>query len=241
MGTLVQRALDGATPIQLFEGVREGLANLGYDQIAYVNFGQIQGVASNDLDALTATITYSDAWIGHYTREAYYEHDVLFRMAACNRVPVHWDDARRALDLRPIQKRIFDEGYDAGHRFGSTLPFHAPGGTGATLSISTSGSLSDVRTSRIEAVALAAQFHALYEALSQKADIVAPPPPLSARERECLSWVAAGKSSWDISRILSIAESTVDFHIKNTMRKLNVHSRIGAVLVAARFGELSLR
>ena len=60
---------------------------------------------------------------------------------------------------------------------------------------------------------------------------------LSDRERDCLSWAALGKSSWEIGRILSISENTVVFHIKNAMRKLGVSNR---VLAAAKAIELGL-
>ncbi|WP_456679747.1 MULTISPECIES: helix-turn-helix domain-containing protein [unclassified Bradyrhizobium] len=43
---------------------------------------------------------------------------------------------------------------------------------------------------------------------------------LSAREEQCLRWVAEGKSSWEIAVILRISRNAVDFHIKNAMRKL---------------------
>ncbi|WP_376767374.1 helix-turn-helix domain-containing protein [Paludibacterium denitrificans] len=38
---------------------------------------------------------------------------------------------------------------------------------------------------------------------------------LTPREKECLSWVSAGKTSWEIARILNVAEATVIFHISN--------------------------
>jgi DNA-binding CsgD family transcriptional regulator len=59
---------------------------------------------------------------------------------------------------------------------------------------------------------------------------------LSDREKACLSWTAAGKSSWEISRILSISENTVVFHIKNAMRKLGVTNRTLAAVKAIELG-----
>ncbi|OKO69999.1 MULTISPECIES: LuxR family transcriptional regulator [unclassified Bradyrhizobium] len=46
--------------------------------------------------------------------------------------------------------------------------------------------------------------------------------------------VAKGKSSWEIGRILHISENTVNFHLKNAMRRLGATSRIQAVIVAIR-------
>jgi DNA-binding CsgD family transcriptional regulator len=59
---------------------------------------------------------------------------------------------------------------------------------------------------------------------------------LSDREKACLSWAAAGKSSWEIGRILCISENTVIFHIKNAMRKLGTNSRTLAALKAVELG-----
>ncbi|WP_314963972.1 LuxR C-terminal-related transcriptional regulator [Bradyrhizobium lupini] len=61
---------------------------------------------------------------------------------------------------------------------------------------------------------------------------------LSAREKECLRWVEEGKSSWEIGGILRISQNTVDFHIKNAMRKLDVTTRIQCAIKARRLGLL---
>ena len=59
---------------------------------------------------------------------------------------------------------------------------------------------------------------------------------LSHREIECLTWTAKGKSSWDIAMILEISQNTVNFHMKNAMKKLGTNNRIVAVVKAVRFG-----
>jgi DNA-binding NarL/FixJ family response regulator len=64
-------------------------------------------------------------------------------------------------------------------------------------------------------------------------------PMLTNREKEVLRWLKEGKSSWDISRILQISRHTVDFHIKNLFKKLNVVNRTQAVSEALRRGIIS--
>ena len=70
----------------------------------------------------------------------------------------------------------------------------------------------------------------------------APPAPaavrLSPRESVCLHWAAAGKTSWETGRILEISESTVNFHLRNASRKLQVRGRRAAVAAAIRRGLL---
>ncbi|WP_245318535.1 helix-turn-helix transcriptional regulator [Bradyrhizobium sp. DOA1] len=57
---------------------------------------------------------------------------------------------------------------------------------------------------------------------------------LSEREVECLRWVENGKSSWAIGVILNVSYNTVNFHIKNAMRKLDASTRTQAVVKARR-------
>ncbi|MBM7488009.1 DNA-binding CsgD family transcriptional regulator [Bradyrhizobium sp. USDA 3686] len=57
---------------------------------------------------------------------------------------------------------------------------------------------------------------------------------LSEREKQCLLWVEEGKSSWAIGVILKVSENTVNFHVKNAMRKLETTSRTQCVVKARR-------
>ncbi|MDW9776437.1 hypothetical protein GOA89_32640 [Sinorhizobium meliloti] len=61
-------------------------------------------------------------------------------------------------------------------------------------------------------------------------------PSLTAREKECICWVAKGKSSWDIGAILGISECTVDSHIKIAMKKLGTGNRMVAAKKAKQLG-----
>ncbi len=62
---------------------------------------------------------------------------------------------------------------------------------------------------------------------------------LSEREKEVLSWLAQGKTSWDISIIMGIAERTVNFHACNIMQKLNSVNRAHSVAIAMDMGLIS--
>ena len=55
---------------------------------------------------------------------------------------------------------------------------------------------------------------------------------LNEREIECLTWSARGKTSPEIAQIVSISKRTVNFHIENACRKLNVATRTEAVVKA---------
>jgi DNA-binding CsgD family transcriptional regulator len=54
---------------------------------------------------------------------------------------------------------------------------------------------------------------------------------LSERELECIRWVAAGKTDWEIGMILGLSSSTARFHIENARRKLDASTRAQAVAI----------
>ncbi len=61
-----------------------------------------------------------------------------------------------------------------------------------------------------------------------------PAPRLTERELEVLKLVARGMNNRDIARELFISENTVKNHIRNILEKLQLHSRMEAVVYAVR-------
>lgn len=61
-----------------------------------------------------------------------------------------------------------------------------------------------------------------------------PTPRLTDRELEVLKLVARGLNNRDIARELFISENTVKNHIRNILEKLQLHSRMEAVVYAVR-------
>ena len=59
-------------------------------------------------------------------------------------------------------------------------------------------------------------------------------PQLTAREREVLEHIAAGRSNREIARSLKLAEKTVKTHVSNILMKLGVSDRTQAALWAVR-------
>ena len=59
-------------------------------------------------------------------------------------------------------------------------------------------------------------------------------PQLTAREREVLEHIAAGRSNREIAKALKLAEKTVKTHVSNILMKLGVADRTQAALWAVR-------
>ncbi len=71
---------------------------------------------------------------------------------------------------------------------------------------------------------------------SAPADRTNPFLGLTPREREILQLLAEGQSNKMIARNLDISDGTVKLHVKSILRKLGVHSRVEAAVMAVERG-----
>jgi DNA-binding CsgD family transcriptional regulator/transcriptional regulator with XRE-family HTH domain len=65
-------------------------------------------------------------------------------------------------------------------------------------------------------------------------------PVLTDRQRQCLQWVQAGKSSSVIGQLLGLSPRTVDDHLSDACRRLGVQTRVQAVCAAVSLNLLVL-
>ncbi len=61
---------------------------------------------------------------------------------------------------------------------------------------------------------------------------------LTVRERECLKWIAGGKTSVEVAAIMDLSEHTVTHYLTNAANKLNASNRVHAVAIAMRLNLL---
>ncbi|WP_197528557.1 helix-turn-helix transcriptional regulator [Aeoliella mucimassa] len=66
------------------------------------------------------------------------------------------------------------------------------------------------------------------------------PPKLTRRERQVWRLIAVGQSVAEVASTLGLAESTIDSHKSNLMKKLNVRKSVDLVRLAFRFGVVEL-
>src|SRR5581483_1805632 len=144
--------------------------------------------------------------------------------------PFAWSDIRLQRALSPGEEKTWDDLREFGWRDGFVVPLHGPGGTLATVGMSTMERDVDFSLGqrlRLQVMALAV--HERFRTLSGPIVLQPPCDALSARERECLRWVADGKTDWEIGVILSISSATVKFHLDRARMKLKAVTRAQAV------------
>ena len=60
--------------------------------------------------------------------------------------------------------------------------------------------------------------------------------PLSDRERECLYWVSAGKTTDEVAVILGVSSNTVNSYVAHAIQKFGASNRAMAMATAIRSG-----
>lgn len=219
----------------LFGAFQKNAAELDFD---YVAVGPIQigfGPFSNKF-VKSDKIAFPESWVKHYFTEDLAKNDPVignaFKLAAAQT----WQELTQVFDCNPEQREFMGQAGEFGLSSGVTVPLR---GAFGALSICSFASSSKKRPtfqticslSSLAQIMIIAEDRILQEETNNK-DV----ERLTTRQVECLYWTAMGKSSWDISTILSISENTVNYHIKQAMQRLDTTSRVTAAIRCSTLG-----
>ncbi|GAB4574314.1 MAG: hypothetical protein Tsb008_11390 [Rhodothalassiaceae bacterium] len=130
-----------------------------------------------------------------------------------------------------------------GVRSGVTVPVHQPGGRTGFVTWVSDRPLPQVRNwtshHQSELFLVAHAFLERVDAMLNGRDVaIEDGCPLTERERECLRWVACGKTDSEIGIIIDRSPETARFHVRNAISKLDASSRSHAVAKAMQRGWL---
>ena len=233
------QAFGTATDIaQIEELCRRHCAQMGFDTFIYA-----LRIPTHFTDSRIVLVqSYPETWTEHYFERGYFRIDPVIEHCASHVTPVAWHH----LAPRPHSAgaRLMGEAGEFGLRSGLTVPVHSPQGEMGLLSFATDLAGPAARRATEQAMAHAQLLSGyLHEAMRRVLEVSAGPrrQALTAREQECLRWVADGKSSWETARVLNLSERTVNFHIGRSMEKLDVCNRQHAVARATLLGLLQPR
>jgi len=176
------------------------------------------------------TLEGPDGWYDYYFKNDLRRGNPVFRNLRRRSTGFVWSEID---DRCTGDQRWFDALDEFEMPDGMSIPSHGPGGHMGWISFTADG----LDLSPVERQAISLAGLAVHDRLRVLAGAIGAPVNLSGRERDCLGFVAQGKSNWEISVILSISQSTVHTHVENAKRKLDARTRAQAV---ARFIRLGL-
>ncbi|WP_322844878.1 autoinducer binding domain-containing protein [Pseudomonas sp. B33.4] len=218
------KGVDAAYPILL-----RFAENLGF------NFCAISVVSLHrDLPLNTLQINnYPKEWNSQYEENHYSKVDPLISHYNHSMTPIVWCESVFA-ETQPIWQGLQQYGLQNGW---SQSFHHEQSGLCSIVSLAR-------RHCSISPLELYEHFGYMFYAASHLSEMFARTlpahslkpshPHLSPRELEVLQLSAGGKTAYEISKILSLSERTVNYHVQNVIEKLNVCNKISAVIKAAK-------
>ncbi|MGX5829342.1 helix-turn-helix transcriptional regulator [Mesorhizobium sp. 43Arga] len=184
-------------------------------------------------------LNYPDGWRERYLEMGYDKIDPTIKRGRRRIEAFRWSEVYNDESTTEDERRIFDEAATFGLRSGISVPLHGPEGSFAIMNFAQAWD-GEFPNRTITYLQLAASHFHLRVAEFADATGIESFSNLSPREKECILWTVKGKSSWEIGKILGISVNTVNFHIKNVMKKMDANSRITAAMEVVRRGIVEL-
>ncbi|PHP65484.1 LuxR family transcriptional regulator [Zhengella mangrovi] len=180
---------------------------------------------------------WPEPWVERYILRDYARISPVVHYVKTHMRPFDWREAAAAAGEGHPGQVVLHEIAEFGIRMGISIPLIT--GDGALALLSLGGEDMDLSPEDFGMVTLVSTY-AIERAMQLVvADDASRPIRLTRREAECMRWAAAGKSEWEISRILGISEHTSEKHLLSAKMKLGAANRTHAVAEAIRQGYIT--
>jgi DNA-binding CsgD family transcriptional regulator len=180
--------------------------------------------------------SYPELWISRYREKKYLEIDPVAKLDSGDLTPAIWSE-----DFFAGAKHVWDEAKSAGLAIGISQPCWDTRGQFGVLSLARNDlalSSDEIKALRPFLAALGHLSMSCIRTICERQKHTTTDISLTRREIEILRWTADGKSAKGISNALEISVDTVNFHLKNCMRKFNASSKTSATAYAIAYGLL---
>ncbi|WP_168404239.1 transcriptional regulator SdiA [Erwinia amylovora] len=176
---------------------------------------------------------YPQDWLDHYWREGFYQLDPVLEMCSSPGKIWLWDDKTISAGLC-----VFEHARNYGIFHGLSCSVMASNRSVGILSMSTANSQKLIKLTTETELKIQYVLELSMAALININDISMATTKLdfSERELEILKWTAEGKTSAEISLILSISQNTVNFHQKKMQKRFNAPNKTQIASYAAAIG-----
>lgn len=247
MGAFSERLSQLQTSDEIKDLILETIEPMGFGNFAYhiIQTPDVDNVRTKQAYGISS---YPDQWTRHYIANGYVNDDPVIAKVYESKAPFIWADSISGEELSRKQRKLLEDAMSIGVANGLTIPLQSRAGETASLSLIPGRmSAEDLHAPEtINAVHLMAEYvhgraarivieEALTNSSKRRKTLLSP------REAEALTWVARGKSTWEISRILEISEKSVEFYLESCKHKLQATNRTQAVVKAIVLGIITFR
>ncbi|MGH1377955.1 MAG: helix-turn-helix transcriptional regulator [Alphaproteobacteria bacterium] len=211
----------------------------GYDKMI---FGLLSDHSHIGLSAGIGYLNnYPESWMKYYFENGFDQIDPVVAYCRQNVGSFTWDEMSSNLDLKKKQKTCLDLAREAQLHNGICTPLWGPQRfAGIGLASSNEKDATDSSPEALDHItAICNHFYLVFQRRHAGATLNNEDLNnvfLTPKEYEVLTWASRGKSNNDIGDILNISDNTVNFHLKQIYKKLQVNDRVVACTKAITLG-----
>jgi DNA-binding CsgD family transcriptional regulator len=150
--------------------------------------------------------------------------------------PFAWDDVRAERKLTPEEEKIHAAARAYGWADLFAVPVHGPAGYQGVVTMASKARCPLAAEDKAALHIMALTIHERCRSsigFGSPADVQV---KLSERELECMRWVSAGKTDWEIGQLLGVTAATAHYHIERAKKKLDTRTRAQAVAMLVLLG-----
>jgi len=184
---------------------------------------------------------YPARWADYYDSQGLGISDPVHRASHVTSIGFRWSQMPGMIPLTADDRRILLLGAEQGIGDGFTVPAHVPGEARGSCSFAIeAGQAMPEAMLPYAQLAGAFAFETARRLWIPRGRLAAEPhAALTDRQRDCVLWIARGKTDWEISRILGTTEETVRRHVKLARERVGVSKRTLLAIRALFDGSLS--
>lgn len=228
--TFIGKTIECDTEAELYHALQAYLTEFEIDFFIYFIMAQNLRAVSPETGLIHHNFPLEFA--RNYFDNDYVSIDPVIQQSLKEPRPFHWFDVADKKPLNSQQKQMFNAYRAANFIDGLAIPVFGPMGTIALFSLASRGRKLPLTHQQLSALQFAClQVHNRYFELAHIFSD-AQTKPLSLREKQALSLVADGLATPGIAEKLGVSVNTVDTMLRRIFVKLDVNTRISAVLKA---------
>ncbi len=220
-------------PPAVLESFRAAAGQFGYSTFA---LGALPAPGSPELKSFFVS-AWPEYWVETYVAEGLAINDPNIGYAYEHILPASFSELRERQFGGREGVRTLEIATAHGWPEGLTIPVHGPRGYRGMIVVA--GETKNLPLRQRAALHMMALYmHERLKALMAP-DLATPMdelPRLTRGEIECIRWLLAGKSDWEIGEILGIAEATAHWRIEQAKKKLGVKTRAQLTALAVYHG-----
>lgn len=169
---------------------------------------------------------YPERWVDYFDRNRMGMSDPVHRASHVTSIGFPWSRLPQLIPLTSDDRRILSLARGQGIGDGFTVPANVPGEAHGSCSFATADGVPVPMASLpLAQLAGAFAFEGARRLWCVRDGMPLLGPALTDRQRDCVLWMARGKSDWEISRILGVGEETVVSHVKQAREKYGAPKR----------------